>query len=90
MSRTISMDETAPLIPNAQRTQQLNDHSLQNFPEVAGDNRTIGPRLVASLVIDSIPGKIDFVSLKKHVLTTDVNQSFCPIFCRILSRQCRS
>jgi len=51
------MDETAPLLLNAQRTQQrLNDHSLQNFPEVAGKNRTIGPRLLASLVIDSIPG----------------------------------
>jgi MATE family multidrug resistance protein len=54
------MDETAPLLPNAQRTQQrLNDHSPQNFPELAEENRTIGPRLVASLVIDSIPGKID-------------------------------
>lgn len=49
------MDETASLLPNAQHTQQrLDDHSLQNFPEVAGENRTIGPRLLASLVIDSI------------------------------------
>jgi len=71
MSRTISIDETAPLIPNAQRTQQLNDHSLQNFPEVAGDNRTIGPRLVASLVIDSIPVILSYI-LQNSIQTVSI------------------
>lgn len=84
------MHETAPLLHNAQRAQQPNEHSIQNFPEVAGENQTIGPRLLASLVIDSIPGRLYFVSLKKHALTTDVNQSYCRTSYRILSRQCRS
>jgi len=51
------MDETAPLLSNAQSTQQqLTGSSPQSFPEVAGENRTLGPRLLISLVVDSIPG----------------------------------
>lgn len=66
------MDETAHLIPNAQRTQQqLNDHFLQNFPEVAGENRTIGPRLVASLVIDSIPVILSYI-LQNSIQTVSI------------------
>lgn len=72
MSPTGSMDETAPLLPNARRTQQqLNVHSLQNFPEVAGENRTIGPRLVASLVIDSIPVILSYI-LQNSIQTVSI------------------
>ena len=57
MSRTRSLDETAPLLHNAQRTQQPpDDCSIQSLPEVAGKNRNLGPRLLISLVVDSIPG----------------------------------
>lgn len=57
MSLTRSLDETAPLLHNAQRTQQPpDDCSIQSLPEVAGKNRTLGPRLLISLVVDSIPG----------------------------------
>lgn len=66
------MDETAPLLPNAQRTQQrLHDHSPQNFPEVAEENRTIGPRLVASLVIDSIPVILSYI-LQNSIQTVSI------------------
>lgn len=66
------MDETASLLPNAQHTQQrLDDHSLQNFPEVAGENRTIGPRLLASLVIDSIPVILSYI-LQNSIQTVSI------------------
>ncbi|KAG0698195.1 MATE efflux family protein [Suillus ampliporus] len=72
MSRTRSLDETAPLLSNAQRAQQqLNNYSLQNLPEVAGENRTIGPRLLASLVIDSIPVILSYI-LQNSIQTVSI------------------
>ncbi|KAG2075518.1 MATE efflux family protein [Suillus decipiens] len=72
MSRTRSMDETAPLLHDVQRTQQqLNDHCLHNFPEVVGKNQTIGPRLLASLVIDSIPVILSYI-LQNSIQTVSI------------------
>ncbi|KAG1860551.1 MATE efflux family protein [Suillus tomentosus] len=71
MSRTRSMHETAPLLHNAQRAQQPNEHSIQNFPEVAGENQTIGPRLLASLVIDSIPVILSYI-LQNSIQTVSI------------------
>lgn len=65
------MHATAPLLHNAQRTQQPNEHSIQNFPEVAGENQTIGPRLLASLVIDSIPVILSYI-LQNSIQTVSI------------------
>ncbi|KAG1823134.1 MATE efflux family protein [Suillus variegatus] len=65
------MHETAPLLHNAQRAQQPNEHSIQNFPEVAGENQTIGPRLLASLVIDSIPVILSYI-LQNSIQTVSI------------------
>lgn len=66
------MGETAPLLHNAQRTQQqLNDHCLHNFPEVVGENQSIGPRLLASLVVDSIPVILSYI-LQNSIQTVSI------------------
>lgn len=54
----MSLDETSPLVPSARDLVRSHHASppIQTIPEEAGVTHRFGPRLVARLVVDSIPG----------------------------------
>ena len=60
LSKTMSSDETSPLLqdPRHLLQQVINNHAPQipTIPEEAGVTPDFGPKLLASLVVDSIPG----------------------------------
>ncbi|KAH7926013.1 MOP flippase [Leucogyrophana mollusca] len=75
MSLSDEDNETAPLLPGGQRTlQDLNDVNaslLADIPQEVGGNRTIGIRLLSSLVVDSIPVILSYI-LQNSIQTVSI------------------
>ncbi|KAH7910461.1 MOP flippase [Hygrophoropsis aurantiaca] len=74
MSLPNELNETAPLLPDTQRTlQHLNDvdASLLDIPQEVGENRRVGFRLMVSLVVDSIPVILSYI-LQNSIQTVSI------------------